>query len=88
MAKKPKIKKQPKVMERKLGREGAVGFAFYEENRIEIDPRQNSFNYFETLIHEKYHFQFPKLEEKEILKLGHDMAVFLWDLHYRRVNLK
>lgn len=84
----PRKKKQPKVIERKLGREGVVGFAYHDENLIEIDPRQNSFDYFETLIHEKLHLQFPKLSENKILALGHDMATFLWEHSYRKVLLK
>lgn len=81
-------KKQPKVIEMNLKRQGAVGFANYDEGLIEIDPRQSAFDYFETLIHEKYHFQFRGFAEEKILKLGHDMAEFLWSQGYRKCNLK
>lgn len=81
-------KKKVKVIERKLGREGALGFAYFDENLIEIDPRQSSFDYFETLIHERMHLLFPKLSEKQITIKSHELAEFLWDLHYRRVQIK
>lgn len=80
--------KQPKVIERKLGREKAVGLAHFDEKLIEIDPRQKPFEYLETLVHEKYHLQFPKLPEEKILKLGHEMAKLLWSVGYRKVSLK
>jgi hypothetical protein len=80
--------KQPKVIERKLGREKVVGLAYYDENLIEIDPRQDAFNYFETAIHERMHLLFPKLSERQITIKSHEMAKFLWSLQYRRVNLK
>jgi hypothetical protein len=79
---------QPRVIELNLKRRKIVGYANYEENLIEIDPRQTAFEYFETLIHEKYHFQFKHFEEDEILRLAHDMAEFLWSQNYRKVAIK
>lgn len=81
---KPKVK----VIERKLGREGALGFAYFDENLIEIDPRQDAFNYFETAIHERMHLLFPKLSERQITIKSHELTQFLWDLSYRKVTLK
>jgi hypothetical protein len=80
--------KKIKVIERKLGREGAVGFAHYDTNLIEIDPRQSPFDYFETAIHERMHLLFPKLSERQITIKSHELAKFLWDLQYRRVAIK
>jgi hypothetical protein len=79
--------KKVKVIERKLGKK-VVGWAHFDENLIEIDPRQNSFEYFETLIHERMHLLFPKMSEKMVTVKSHEMAKFLWDMHYRRVHLK
>lgn len=91
--KKPTKPKKSTVLERKLGQyrvggKQVVGFAHFDENLIEIDPRQTSFEYLETLIHEKYHLQFPKFSESRIIAFSHDMAKFLWDLNYRQVKLK
>lgn len=80
--------KKVKVIERKLGREKAVGLAYDDEQLIEIDPRQNAFNYLETAIHERMHLLFPKLSETQVTKKSHELAQFLWEMNYRRVNLK
>lgn len=80
-------KKKITVVEKKLGGK-VVGWAYFDENMIEIDPRQSSYEYFETLIHERFHLMFPKMSEKQIEEKGRDMAKFLWGMHYRRVHLK
>lgn len=84
MAKSSKIK----VIERKLGREKAVGFAYFDENLIEIDPRQSSKEWMETMIHERMHLLFPKLSETQITKKARELTQFLWDFNFRRVYNK
>ncbi len=80
-------KKKITVVEKKLG--GTVlGWAHHDENLIEIDPRQNSFDYFDTLIHERLHLMFPKMSEAQIEKKATELAKFLWGMQYRRVHLK
>lgn len=79
--------KKVKVIEKKLGGQ-VLGWAHHDENLIEIDPRQNSFDYFDTLIHEKLHLMFPKMSESQVEKKATELAKFLWSMHYRRVHLK
>ena len=74
------------IIERKLRREKAVGQAFKDDGLIEIDPRQTSFNYFETVIHEIMHVLFPEKNEKEITRKAHKLAKELWKLKYRRTH--
>ena len=73
-----KMKKQPTVVERKLGRQQASGQAWKEDNLIEIDPRQSSKEYFLTLIHERLHIMFPEWNEKKIAKAERELGNFLW----------
>jgi len=82
--------KEPKItiIERKLGREKAVGQSYKDDGLIEIDPRQDSFNYMETVIHEIMHVLFPALSETEITKKSHKLAKELWKIHFRRTHLK
>lgn len=84
---------QPKVIERKLGQHKVkgspvLGFAHFDENLIEIDPRQTTFSYFDTLIHERMHLLFPDLSETQIKKKSSKLARFLWQNNYRRVEIK
>jgi len=74
------------IKEKKLGREKAMGQSYKEDGLIEIDPRQNSFDYLDTVIHESFHVLFPKLTEKQVISKSKKLATVLWDLHYRRVH--
>ena len=56
-----------KVTERKLGREGALGQIWIDENHIEIDPRLKGETKFKIMLHEFLHKAFPEMEEKDIL---------------------
>jgi hypothetical protein len=84
MSKEPKIT----VIERPLGREKATGQAFKDDGLIEIDPRQKARPYFETAIHETLHVLFPKLSERQIILKSKKLTKVLWDMGYRKVNLK
>jgi predicted SprT family Zn-dependent metalloprotease len=79
--------KHPKVTEKKLGREKSAGIAWFEDNLIEIDPRQSSKEYLKTLIHERLHLLFPEWSEKEIARVENQLGNFLWKQSYRKVKL-
>ena len=82
----PKRPKQPKkvqIVEKKLGREGAYGQ--YYDGVIEIDPRQSSEEYLDTLIHEMLHHYFPDLLEAEVLHIATQMTASIWSKNYRKV---
>ena len=72
-----------KVKERKLGREQAFGQ--YYDGLVEIDPRLESKEYLDTLIHEMLHHHFPELSESEVLTIATCMANQIWAKNYRRL---
>ena len=79
------------VRERNLGREKAMGLAhfdYYGENRnlIEVDPRQTSKQYLDTLIHEALHCIFPDMAETKIIKHSSRLARLIWRQGYRRIQ--
>ena len=79
-------KKHPKVSERKLGRHKALGLAYKETNRIEIDPRQKGKEYFDTIIHEWMHLRYPNWSEKEVALESKTLTDFLWKNNVRIVR--
>lgn len=76
----------PVVVERKLGREQSWGQQWSGTPLIEIDPRQSSKKYLNTLIHEMLHMFFPDLNEKTVLHLGNLMCDAIWRKNYRRTQ--
>jgi hypothetical protein len=78
-----------KVIEKKLGREKALGIV-NEKNprsRIYVDPRQRSRTYMGTIIHEKLHLLFPKWSETKVLRIEKELRDVLWEHNYRKVQL-
>lgn len=71
-------KNPPTVTEKKLGRQRASGQAWKEDRVIEIDPRQDAYEYFDTLIHEHFHIQFPDWSEKKVASESKKLSKFLW----------
>jgi hypothetical protein len=80
----PKRRRKIQVVERKLGRDRALGLAWHGEDLIEIDPRQTPREYLDTLAHEAAHLALPELSEAQVLKLGKVIAKVLWAAGYRR----
>lgn len=75
----------PRIRERKLGREGNWGQHWSGTRNIEIDPRQPSRKYLNTLIHELLHMFFPDLNEDTVLLIGDRMEKVIWKKDYRRM---
>jgi hypothetical protein len=75
----------PKVVERKLGREH-FPYGQQEEKLIEIDPRQTEKEYLGTLLHEFFHYTFPDLSERQVLKIEKNLQEILWKRKYRRIR--
>ena len=73
-----------KVVERKLGREKALGQQW--PGIIEIDPGQKSRTYLDTLIHEALHECFPETSETRIVQVSRAITKVIWDKHYRRIR--
>ena len=72
-----------KVSERKLGREQAYGQ--YYDGLVEIDPRLDSKEYLDTLIHEMLHHHLPDLSESDVLAIATRMTNQIWRKNYRRL---
>lgn len=79
-----KIRK-PIIVNKKL--EGDIlGLAYQEGFEIEIDPRQLSKEYLNTLIHEQLHCFLPDLSEKNITRMADLMTNAIWNRRYRRIE--
>ena len=75
-----------KVIDKKLGRQKAVGQAYSDARVIEIDPRQTSKNYLDTLIHELLHVYNPEWSENKVSKTANEMTQIIWQKNYRRIK--
>ena len=80
----PKQIKKAQVVEKCLGREGAYGQ--YYDGVIEIDPRQDSQDYLDTLIHELLHHYFRELPEDQVLEIATQITAQIWAKNYRKVE--
>jgi hypothetical protein len=79
-------RKTIKVVERKLGKEQALGISY--GGKIELDPRQDAREYAKTLLHELLHEAMPYLDELEVIRVENIIAKSLWEQGYRKVSLK
>lgn len=86
MPRRPKKKKVPPVVERKLGRHRCIGLAIEEDGyqRIELDPRQPEKERLNTLIHEAIHLVDFDIPESKVIRLANKAAAVLWKQGYRR----
>jgi hypothetical protein len=74
-----------KIIEKKLGREGAMG-VWREPGLIHIDPRLKPRKHLEILIHEMLHEVFPPLSETAVTKGAKRICSALWNAKYRRIK--
>ncbi len=79
------MSKPPKIRERKLGRDQAVGLC-WTDGVIEIDPRLGARDYLGTLIHELLHHVLPGAQHGWIEKTEKIMANAIWQRGYRRIQ--
>lgn len=75
-----------KVIDKKLGRQKAVGQAYTDARVIEVDPRQRSKSYLDTLIHEMLHVYNPEWSESKVTKTANEMTDIIWSKNYRRIK--
>jgi len=89
--------KSPKVVERKLGKHKAAGYAWNDPkdakfNTIEIDPRKEvhggTKGYMDTFIHECIHMIDPQMHEDDVAKFATDLCRMLWKHGFRKVDVK
>lgn len=76
--------KKVAVIERKLGREKALGQAW--DDLVEIDPRQNPKEYLDTVIHELLHVALPELSEAQVIQVSRLISSKLWKIGFRRIH--
>lgn len=79
-------KRKIKIEEKKLGREKAYGLVYEGEDKIVVDPRQDSKEYMNTLIHERLHLLYPEWSETEVIRASNALAKVLWDCNYRKIQ--
>ena len=77
---------KPKIQERKLGRERALGQCWQGEGLIEIDPRLKAKPALDTLIHEMLHHYAPDWGETKVRTTATQMADILWRQRFRRIE--
>lgn len=75
-----------KIIEKKLGKEHAWGMFIPAKNVIEIDPRQGSRRYLNTLIHELLHYLYPEDSETKVTENAYILTRHIWNKNYRRVS--
>ena len=79
-------KKKIQVIERPLGREKALGLAWVGEDKIEIDGRLKSKQFFNTLIHEMLHIFNHNWSETRVDQTANEMCNVIWAKNYRRMK--
>lgn len=81
-----KLPKKLKVVERRLGKEKALGQSIAPD-LIEIDPsKNNSMERLDTLIHEGLHLLLPDEPEVRIIALSNRLSDLLWRDRWRRIE--
>ena len=86
MADNHELIKPVEVIERPLGREKAMGLAWVEDRKVEIDSRLNSKDFLDTLIHELLHIYNPQWPESKIASTASQMTNLIWSKDYRRIK--
>lgn len=82
----PTPRRKIEVIERPLGREKALGLAWVDKNRIEIDGRLKSKQYLNTLIHELLHIYNANWSETKVDQTATEMCNIIWSKNYRRIK--
>lgn len=87
----PKKKRKRKlhnirVIERKLGRERNWAQHISGLGIIEIDPRQSSKKFLNSLIHELMHELRPELTDRQVRRVAAVLTDIIWKKNYRRIQ--
>ena len=79
------VLKDPKIREKKLPAR-VLGECIPADFDIWIDPRQDSYEYLDTLIHEITHCILPDLSETNVAKMARLYSRAIWKKGYRRIK--
>jgi len=79
-------RKKITVIDKKLGREKAYGLAYGSDMLIEVEERQDSKDYLDTLIHEMLHCLAPAWGEERVGDTAKEMTRVIWNKNYRRIE--
>lgn len=74
-----------KIEHKDLTSDGVWGWAYQDENRIELEKNQTSKEYLNTLIHEMLHCMLPDLKEPHIEKMADMLANEVWRRKFRKI---
>ena len=67
-----------KIEFKKLGKKRALGLAYKEENRIELDSSLKGKDFINVMIHEVTHIMFPYLIEDVVDNYANTLAEILY----------
>lgn len=62
------------------------GWAYTDQDKIEIDPRQTSRQYLNTLVHEILHVLYPEDSETKISNNADTITHYIWEDNYRKIE--
>ena len=79
-------RKHVRIVEKRLGRERAMGQAWPDIGLVEVDPRQRERERLDTVIHELLHVLKPHWSEDHVTRAADWLARHLWKEGYRRVR--
>ena len=77
---------KPRIINRKLGREGAWGQYEPGTRTIELDPRMSPQRSLGILVHESLHHLQPDMSESAVEVTAARLARILWEQDYRKVH--
>lgn len=73
-----------RIITRKLP-DAQVGFC-HPNGQIDLDPRQLSKDYLDSLVHEVLHRELPELSEQQVIEIAAAMTAAIWRRNYRRIQ--
>lgn len=76
-----------KIINKKLGRQKALGQAFSQGKIIELDSRLKNKEHLEILIHEVLHILNWEWKEEKVIQQSRKIANVIWKENYRRCEL-
>ena len=63
-----------------------VGFTCETPAIVILPKLPKSREYLNTVLHETLHATLPKISEKEVVRIAHDLTMVLWQIGYRNLR--